>query len=60
MGALAVGALAVGALAVGALAIRSLAVKSARFHRLEIDELLVAGERFPAPRVPQEEPSPAI
>jgi hypothetical protein len=54
------GALAVGALAVGALAIRRLAIGSARIRRLEIDELVVAGARFPPAPMPREEPSPAI
>ncbi|HET8538842.1 MAG TPA: hypothetical protein VFL83_03105 [Anaeromyxobacter sp.] len=44
----------------GALAIRSLAIKTARIHRLEIDELIVAHERFPASRSGSAEPSPAI
>jgi hypothetical protein len=43
------GALAVGACAIGAIAIRRLAVKSARFHRLEIDELVVGGQPFRPP-----------
>jgi hypothetical protein len=43
------GALAIGACAVGALAIRRLAVRSARFHRLEIDELVVGGRPFHPP-----------
>jgi hypothetical protein len=43
------GALAVGALAVGAIAVRRLAIKSARFQRLEIDELVVGGRTFQVP-----------
>jgi hypothetical protein len=43
------GALAVGACAIGALAVRRLAVQSARFHRLEIDELVVGGRQFRPP-----------
>ncbi len=43
------GALAVGAIAVGALAIGALAVGTARIRRLEIDELIVGGERLRAP-----------
>jgi hypothetical protein len=43
-----VGALALGAVAVGALAIGALAVKRARIQRLELDELVIGGQPFPA------------
>lgn len=44
--ALAVGALAFGAMAIGALAIGRMSVGSARFRRLEIDELVVGRVRM--------------
>ncbi len=43
------GALAVGACAIGALAIRRVAIRAARFHRLEIAELVVGGRPFQPP-----------
>jgi hypothetical protein len=50
LAALALGALAVGALAIGFLAIRRLEVRSARFRRLEIDELVIRRLREPRPQ----------
>ncbi len=43
------GALAVGACAIGAIAIRRVAIRSARFHRVEIDELIIGGRPFQPP-----------
>ena len=49
VGALAIGAFAIGAVAFGAVAIGRLAVGSAKFRRLEIDELVVGRLRVKSP-----------
>jgi hypothetical protein len=54
------GALALGALAVGALAIGALVIRTARVHRLEIDELVVAGRHFSRSPSGSAEPWPSI